>query len=208
MCVELLTPDGNWSLPAAPPRRRGRLPVKRGDLLLPGREGEDGSSPSTAPTRATARSTSTSLSATAMPSDPPRLSRPVCRRARLPAVLPECARRPGRRAHDGVLRRPHAPLGPRRMETSARPAGPHDHRRADPMRRLGIAVIGFGWMGRPTAARTDASRCSSDRIAEPDLVVCADPDPARAELATASFGFEKSTPIGNWPSSYRTSTPS
>jgi predicted dehydrogenase len=63
------------------------------------------------------------------------------------------------------------------------------------VKRLGIAVIGFGWMGQAhSRSYRRIPMLFPDRIADPDLIACADPDPSRAELATASFGFRESTP--------------
>jgi len=60
--------------------------------------------------------------------------------------------------------------------------------------RLGIAVIGFGWMGQ--AHSRSYARIPSlfpDRTFEPELVVCADNMPERGEEAVRSFGFKEST---------------
>ena len=48
------------------------------------------------------------------------------------------------------------------------------------MKRLGIAVIGFGWMGQAhSRSYRRIPMLFPDRVAEPDLVACADPDPSR-----------------------------
>ncbi len=60
--------------------------------------------------------------------------------------------------------------------------------------RLGVAVIGFGWMGQ--AHSRSYARIPSlfpDRTFEPELVVCADNMPERGEEAVRSFGFKEST---------------
>ena len=60
--------------------------------------------------------------------------------------------------------------------------------------RIGIAVIGFGWMGQ--AHSRSFARIPSlfpDRPAEPELVICADNVPARGQEAVRSFGFARST---------------
>jgi predicted dehydrogenase len=57
-------------------------------------------------------------------------------------------------------------------------------------RRLGLGVVGFGWMGQ--AHSRSAARIPSLFPARPfdaDLVVCADDVPARRELALDGFGF-------------------
>ncbi len=59
---------------------------------------------------------------------------------------------------------------------------------------IGIAVIGFGWMGQ--AHSRSYARIPSlfpDRPAEPRLVVCCDNVEARGAEAVRSFGFERST---------------
>lgn len=60
--------------------------------------------------------------------------------------------------------------------------------------RLGIGVIGFGWMGE--AHSRSAARISSlfpDRTFDVDLVVCADNVAARRERAIDGFGFREAT---------------
>lgn len=60
--------------------------------------------------------------------------------------------------------------------------------------RVGIAVIGFGWMGQ--AHSRSYLRIPSlfpDRAADPELVVCADPVAARRATATHDFRFALAT---------------
>ncbi|MEM7092998.1 MAG: Gfo/Idh/MocA family oxidoreductase [Actinomycetota bacterium] len=60
-------------------------------------------------------------------------------------------------------------------------------------KRLGIAVIGFGWMGQ--AHSRSYARLPSlfpERTFEPDLVVCADNLAERGAEAVRSFGFRES----------------
>jgi predicted dehydrogenase len=62
------------------------------------------------------------------------------------------------------------------------------------LRRLGVAVIGFGWMGQ--AHSRSYARIPSlfpNRTFQPDLVVCADNLAERGEEAVRSFGFQTST---------------
>ncbi len=62
------------------------------------------------------------------------------------------------------------------------------------MKSVGIAVIGFGWMGQ--AHSRSYARIPSlfpDRAAEPVLVVCCDNVPERAAEAVRSFGFTEAT---------------
>lgn len=61
-------------------------------------------------------------------------------------------------------------------------------------RRLGIGVIGFGWMGQ--AHSRSASRISSlfpERSFDTDLVICGDNVPQRQTDAVESFGFREAT---------------
>lgn len=59
-------------------------------------------------------------------------------------------------------------------------------------KRIGIAVLGLGWMGQ--AHSRSALRMSSlfpDIEFTPELVVCADVDPGRQERAVNDFGFSR-----------------
>jgi predicted dehydrogenase len=63
--------------------------------------------------------------------------------------------------------------------------------------RVGIGVVGFGWMGQAhSRSYLRIPTLFPDRAGEPDLVVCSDPVPARREEAVAAFGFREST--GDW----------
>ena len=56
--------------------------------------------------------------------------------------------------------------------------------------RLGIGVVGFGWMGQAHAR--SAARMSSlfpERVFDTDLVICCDNVESRRQQATAGFGF-------------------
>ena len=62
------------------------------------------------------------------------------------------------------------------------------------MKTIGIAVIGFGWMGQ--AHSRSYARIPSlfpDRVAEPELVICCDNLEDRAAEAVRSFGFAEFT---------------
>ena len=64
-------------------------------------------------------------------------------------------------------------------------------------RRIGIAVLGLGWMGQ--AHSRSALRIPSlfpDRSFEPSLVVCADTSAASRERAVRDFGFERA--VEDW----------
>ena len=63
--------------------------------------------------------------------------------------------------------------------------------------RIGIAVLGLGWMGQ--AHSRSALRIPSlfpDRSFDPELVVCADTEPDRRERAVRDFGFARA--VEDW----------
>jgi len=62
------------------------------------------------------------------------------------------------------------------------------------MKRIGIAVLGLGWMGQ--AHSRSMLRIPSlfpDRSFQPELVVCADTEAERRERAVRDFGFARAT---------------
>ena len=64
-------------------------------------------------------------------------------------------------------------------------------------RRIGIAVLGLGWMGQ--AHSRSAARIPSlfpERSFDPQLVVCADVEESRRERAVADFGFQRA--VADW----------
>ena len=64
-------------------------------------------------------------------------------------------------------------------------------------RRIGIGVIGFGWLGQAHSRSMQRIRTLfPDRGFDPELVVCADPVPARARDAVDSFGFAEG--VADW----------
>lgn len=59
-------------------------------------------------------------------------------------------------------------------------------------RRLGIGVIGFGWLGQAhTRSLHRIPMLFADRPYEPRLVACADAVPERVDLAVSSFAFAR-----------------
>jgi predicted dehydrogenase len=63
--------------------------------------------------------------------------------------------------------------------------------------RIGVGVIGLGWLGRAhTRSLARIPMLFADRAYDPVLVVCADPAPGVADEAVATFGFERGT--GDW----------
>ena len=61
-------------------------------------------------------------------------------------------------------------------------------------RRLGVAVLGFGWMGQAHARSVmRIPSLFSRRSYRPELVVCAEPVAERHELAAEGFGFAETT---------------
>lgn len=62
-------------------------------------------------------------------------------------------------------------------------------------KRIGIGVVGFGWMGQAhSRSYRRIPMLFPDRAADPELVVCSDTVAARAREAVESFGFRESTP--------------
>ena len=61
-------------------------------------------------------------------------------------------------------------------------------------RRIGIGIVGFGWLGR-AHARSFARlpMLFGERGCDPRLVACADPAPGVAGEAMAAFGFERAS---------------
>ncbi|GIE36160.1 oxidoreductase [Actinoplanes italicus] len=61
-------------------------------------------------------------------------------------------------------------------------------------RSLGVAVVGFGWMGHAhTRAYLRARHHYPDLAVVPHLVTVADPEPGRASSAAAQYGFATAT---------------
>ena len=61
--------------------------------------------------------------------------------------------------------------------------------------RLGIGVVGLGWMGQAhSRSLRRIPMLFDDREFDVDLVVCCDADPARAERAVADLGFRRTVP--------------
>ena len=63
--------------------------------------------------------------------------------------------------------------------------------------RIGIAVLGLGWMGQ--AHSRSAARIPSlfpDRAFDPELVVCADVEESRRSRAVSDFGFTRA--VADW----------
>jgi predicted dehydrogenase len=78
------------------------------------------------------------------------------------------------------------------MSTVTQPTGapPHTGRAR---RRIGVGVIGFGWLGQAhTRSMLRIPTLFRDRAFDPVLVACSDPVAALAEDAVASFGFRRS----------------
>jgi predicted dehydrogenase len=65
------------------------------------------------------------------------------------------------------------------------------------VRRIGIAVVGFGWMGQAHARSVlRAPTHFPDRAYRPELVVCADNDAGRREAARRDWGFART--VADW----------
>ena len=63
-------------------------------------------------------------------------------------------------------------------------------------RPIGVAVVGFGWMGRAHAQAYARVRHHFPQLPAPDLVAVADDVPGRAEEAAEQFGF--TSPTRDW----------
>jgi predicted dehydrogenase len=62
-------------------------------------------------------------------------------------------------------------------------------------RRLGVGVIGFGWLGRAhSRSLLRIPTLFADREYDPVLAACSDPLPARVQEAVSSFGFRRGSP--------------
>lgn len=60
------------------------------------------------------------------------------------------------------------------------------------MTRIGIGVVGFGWMGQAhSRSYLRIPTLFPDRAGEPELVACSDTVPARLEEARTAFGFRE-----------------
>ncbi len=60
------------------------------------------------------------------------------------------------------------------------------------MRRVGIGVVGFGWMGKAhSRSYRRIPMLFPDRAGEPELVACSDTVEARRDEARAAFGFRE-----------------
>jgi predicted dehydrogenase len=61
-------------------------------------------------------------------------------------------------------------------------------------RRIGIGVIGFGWLGQAhSRSMLRIPTLFPERDFDPELVVCGDTSPARVDDAVQSFGFARGT---------------
>ena len=128
MCVEVLTPDGNWSsLPAAQARRHRRVhrattrrSTTSASAAPVGVATRQTASPCTARTPPTVPSTRTSSCATATCSSIPRGFHGPCIAAPgYPLYYLNVLAGPDPRTIDGVLRRPDPPMGTRVVERHA-----------------------------------------------------------------------------------------
>jgi predicted dehydrogenase len=61
-------------------------------------------------------------------------------------------------------------------------------------RKLGVGVIGFGWLGQAhTRSLLRIPTLFEDRAFDAELVACSDTLPARLDQATSSFGFKRAS---------------
>jgi predicted dehydrogenase len=77
------------------------------------------------------------------------------------------------------------------MSTVAQTEGPPS-RTARARRRIGVGVIGFGWLGQAhSRSMLRIPTLFPEREFDPELVVCADTSPERIDDALSSFGFAR-----------------
>ena len=75
----------------------------------------------------------------------------------------------------------------------SRPPGPVRPRRTA-RRRIGVGVIGFGWLGQAhTRSLLRIPTLFENRAFDAELVACSDPLPARVDQAVSSFGFKRAS---------------
>jgi predicted dehydrogenase len=78
--------------------------------------------------------------------------------------------------------------------SAATAPAPVARRDAGARQRIGIGVIGFGWLGQAHSRSLQRIRTLwEDRAFEPELVVCSDTVGARVDEAVGSFGFARGT---------------
>lgn len=81
------------------------------------------------------------------------------------------------------------------MSDTAAPSGTASPGRAPavrPRRRIGVGVIGFGWLGQAhSRSLARIPTLFADRSYDPRLVACSDAVPARVQQATGSFPFAR-----------------
>ena len=129
----------------------------------------------------------------------------ILNRGRLRRRLAARRDHPRRAGEEHVGRRRARPAHAR----AGAPAGGHVSEAVQPHRttvpgaaarqRIGVGVIGFGWLGRAhTRSLARIPMLFADRAYDPQLVVCADPAPGVAEEAVAAFGFERGTDDWRW----------
>src|SRR5213080_4579384 len=74
-------------------------------------------------------------------------------------------------------------------QTASAPA-----RTAPARRRIGVGVIGFGWLGQAhSRSMLRIPTLFAEREFDPELVICGDTVPARVDDAVRSFGFARGT---------------
>ena len=70
-------------------------------------------------------------------------------------------------------------------------SAPNGRRTAPARRRLGVGVVGFGWLGQAHSRSLQRiPTLFEDRAYDPRLVACSDAMAARVDQAIASFGFD------------------
>jgi predicted dehydrogenase len=80
------------------------------------------------------------------------------------------------------------------VSTTAEPRTTSAPRTRARRRKIGVGVIGFGWLGQAhTRSLLRIPTLFEDRVFDPELVACSDALPARVDQAVSSFGFKRAS---------------
>jgi predicted dehydrogenase len=83
------------------------------------------------------------------------------------------------------------------LRASGHPATATDAGERSPRPTIGIGLVGFGWLGQAHSRSMQRIRMLfPEREFDPELVICSDVLPARADEALGSFGYRRAT--GDW----------
>ena len=81
------------------------------------------------------------------------------------------------------------------MSATAAPIGAGEKVSGRHRRKIGVGVVGFGWLGQAhTRSLLRIPTLFENRSFDPQLIACSDALPARVDQAITSFGFKRATP--------------